>query len=293
MKNIRLIAALAACALAGPTQAQEDSTTPASQPTSQPTSRPAAETAMPDADGYVALYNGKNLDGWKAIVRKDEPGLAERVFTTDPDGVLHVFRDFPDGYHLDTGENDTHGLIISEKNYSRYSFKWEFKWGTKRINNFKEYQYDAGMYYHVTDAKIWPVGLEYQIRYDHTKDVDHTGDIWNSGKSYTWFEGENNRFALPANGGKARPSAGGEHLAVANAKVHGLDGQWNQCEVIVMGDKYAIHKVNGQVVNMMTDMNVGEGPVSLQSETAEIYYRNMKIREFDEFIPAEEFLKEG
>ena len=58
-----------------------------------------------------------------------------------------------------------------------------------------------------------------------------------------------------------------------------------------MGNQYAIHKLNGRVVNMATDLSNSEVIIGLQSETAEIYYRNIQIKEFDETIPMQEFLK--
>ena len=42
---------------------------------------------------------------------------------------------------------------------------------------------------------------------------------------------------------------------------------------------------------MVTDLSVSEGRIGLQSETAEIFYRNIEIREFDEDIPMEKFLQ--
>lgn len=58
-----------------------------------------------------------------------------------------------------------------------------------------------------------------------------------------------------------------------------------------MGDKYSIHKLNGKIVNMATDLLYSRGIIGLQSETAEIYYRNIEIKEFSEDIPIEKFLK--
>ena len=56
-------------------------------------------------------------------------------------------------------------------------------------------------------------------------------------------------------------------------------------------DSYAIQKLNGEIVNMATDLSVGEGIIGLQSETAEIFYRKIMIKEFDEEIPLQVFLK--
>ena len=85
-----------------------------------------------------------------------------------------------------------------------------------------------------------------------------------------------------------------EKILACNPKVkyNALNNKWNRCEVIVMGDEYAIHKLNGAIVNMGTDLPHSEGIIGLQSETAEIYYRNIEIKEFDEVIPMEEFIKE-
>jgi hypothetical protein len=58
-----------------------------------------------------------------------------------------------------------------------------------------------------------------------------------------------------------------------------------------MGNKYAIHKLNGAVVNVLTNLSLSEGVIGLQAETAEVFYRNIKIKELKEDIPMEKFLK--
>ena len=239
-------------------------------------------------DGFVPLFNGKNFDGWHLKIRSGDAELAKNVYAIE-DGMVHVFKDLPDGDGLNTGKNPTHGLFYTNRKYSRFIFKFEYKWGRKKYNNFDQFQYDAGCYYHVVDDKIWPVGIEYQIRYDHTKDRNHTGDFWAYGLE--WYCGPDDTFLAPADGGVVKLGKKGEHKALVTAKHHALDDQWNECEVIVMGDQYAIHKLNGQIVNMATNLPYSEGLIGLQSETAEIYYRNLRIKEFDEAVPMETFLK--
>ena len=93
--------------------------------------------------------------------------MAIKVYAIE-DGMVHVFNDdFPDEYELNTGENATHGLFYTNKNYSKYILRFEYKWGKRIANNFDQWQYDAGCYYHVFDDKIWPKGIEYQVRYNH------------------------------------------------------------------------------------------------------------------------------
>ncbi|WP_366186150.1 DUF1080 domain-containing protein [Flavobacterium ovatum] len=238
--------------------------------------------------GFVSLFNGENLDGWYLKIKNGDADLAKKVYAVE-NGMVHVFKDFPKEYELNTGVNATHGLFYTNKKYSRFIFKFEYKWGTGIANNFAQFQYDAGMYYHVVDDKIWPKGIEYQVRYDQTKNRNHTGDYWANGLK--WYSKDSTTFCLPSAGGQAVLGHKGEHLASQNVKFNALNNKWNKCEVIVMGDKYSIHKLNGKIVNMATDLPFSEGVIGLQSETAEIYYRNIEIKEFDEIVPMEKFLK--
>ena len=249
-----------------------------------------------DKQGYTNLYNGKDMDNWNIMCRDKQEGLAARVFTAGKNGEMHVFKDFPDEYGFVENKSGTHCMFFTNESYSRYSFKFEYKWGTKRYNNFSQFQYDAGLYFHVFEVAIWPKGIEYQVRYDHTKNENHTGDIWNSGDDFDWTAANNENSKLrtylsPKQGGIPQEHRQGEHKAYKDASFHALDGQWNQCEVIVMGNKYAIYKLNGVVVNVLTNLSHSEGPIGLQAETAEIFYRNIKIKEFKENLPIENFLK--
>ncbi len=246
--------------------------------------------AVEKEEGFKTIFNGQNWDGWYLKIRSGDEEMARKVYAIE-DGVIHVFNDaFPEEYNLDTGANDTHGLFYTEKAYTNYVLRFEYKWGTKKANNFSQWQYDAGVYYHVTDDRIWPVGIEYQIRYDHTKDRNHTGDLIRpGGAGYTWYAAADGTYLHPDDGGKPYDK-GWLHYARPTANHHALDGQWNACEIIVMGDQYAIHKLNGDVVNMAFELKPAAGIFGFQSETAEIFYRNIRIREYDQPVPAEQFL---
>ncbi|MFI3330308.1 MAG: DUF1080 domain-containing protein [Rikenellaceae bacterium] len=241
---------------------------------------------------FKTIFNGKNFDGWYLKIRSGDDALAKRVFAIENQEV-HVYDDsFPQEYELEEPANNTHGMMYTNKKYSRYIFRFDYKWGTKISNNFSKLQYDAGFYYHVTDDKIWPKGIEYQIRYDHTKKQNHTGDYYiTRSQNPTWFSDGKNSFLLPKDGGVPTPRRRGLLIAAKSAPHSGLEGKWESCEIIVMGDKYSIHKLNGEIVNMTTELGVSEGVIGLQSETAEIYYRNVRILEFDEDVPMEVFLK--
>lgn len=244
--------------------------------------------------GFTTLFNGKNFEGWYLKIRNDDDELAKKVFSIE-DNMVHVFNDaFPKEYNLGVKENATHGLFYTQKKYSKYILRFEYKWGSRIANNFDRWQYDAGVYYHVVKDEVWPTGIEYQIRYDHTTNRNHTGDLIRpKDVQYDWYSTEDGKtFLSPNQGGKLETSKKDWlHHAVPTTNYNGLNDQWNQCEIIVMGDQYAIHKLNGEIVNMAFNLNPAEGIIGFQSETAEIFYRKIRIKEFDEIVPIDDFLK--
>lgn len=241
-------------------------------------------------DDFRPLFNGKNWDGWYLKLRNGDSLMAKKVFAIE-DGMVHVFKDMPDSLDLNTGENGTHGLFYNKETFDRFIIKFEYKWGDKIANNFEQFQYDAGLYYHIYDDAIWPKGLEYQIRYDHTTDQNHTGDFWATNVRIKWYADDKGAYLPESEGGTLQEPKKHEHRARSDVKFNGLNNKWNHCEAIVMGDKYAIHKLNGEVVNVGTDLSHGQGIIGFQSETAEIYYRHIEIMELDEFIPMEKFIE--
>ncbi|WP_187388274.1 3-keto-disaccharide hydrolase [Seonamhaeicola marinus] len=238
-------------------------------------------------DDYVSLFNGTNLDGWYAKIRSNDAALANKVFSVHNEAI-HVYKDFPEAYELNTGENNTHGMLYTKDKYSKFILKFEYKWGKGIANNFDKYQYDAGVYYHVVDDKIWPKGIEYQVRYNHITNRNHTGDFW--APKIDWYSLDGKTYTPKEKGGKLLVKPG-EHLGLKNFENYqALNNEWNQCEIIVMGNTYVIHKLNGDIVNMATNLPNKEGLIGFQAETAEILYRNIKIKVFEENIPMDHFL---
>ncbi len=71
-------------------------------------------------------------------------------------------------------------------------------------------------------------------------------------------------------------------------------GEWNTMEIYTVGDN-SVHIVNGKVNNHVTkirqiiegeEVPLTKGKIQLQSEGAEVFYRNIRIRQITE-IPAE------
>jgi len=245
-----------------------------------------------DEKGFKPLFNGKDFADWNLLLRDGTPDEIKKVYTIDEGGILHYYRDLPEGSGSDEArKNAFHGVMASKKSFSMYQLKFEYKWGKKLVNNYKQFQYDAGVFYHISELKVFPVGLQYQIRFDNVKNVNHSGDFWAPpGVTMQWYSADGNTFKLPSQGGTKQPTKKGEHLAAVDAEFHGLDDQWNQCELIVMGNQYVIQKLNGKVVNMATELWRSEGPIAFEAETGEILWRNIQIKEYKKIVPMETFL---
>lgn len=243
--------------------------------------------------GFKLLFNGKDFKDWDLLLRDGTSDEIKKVYTIDEDGILHYFRDLPEGSGSDQSrKNAFHGVMATKKSFSMYHLKFEYKWGKKLVNNYTQFQYDAGIFYHIAELKVFPVGLQYQIRYNHEDDRNHTGDFWVPGTvKMQWYSKDGLTFNLPSETGTPQPFKKGEHRAATDAYFHGLDDEWNQCELIVMGDEYVIHKLNGKIVNMATDLWRSAGPIAFEAETGEIFWRNIRIKEFKKSIPKEKFLK--
>lgn len=260
-----------------------------------------AEVSEPAQDGFRHLFSGKNYDGWYIKLRDEDRASGEQVFAIE-DGMIHVFDDsWPEEIDLNKGTDGTLGMLYTKKSFEKYHLRFQYKWGSKRANYFKKWQYDAGVYYHITDDKVYPTGVEYQIHYVHTEDRNRTGDLIRpGGQKYDWyFNPKTNEYLHPDAGGilyTGQKSYSGKkwlHNAKITRNFNALNDEWNTCELIVMGGEYAIHKLNGEIVNMAFNLDPSAGIIGFQSETAEIFYRNIEIKEFEESVPAETFLTES
>jgi Domain of Unknown Function (DUF1080) len=265
--------------------------------------------------GWTSLWNGKNLDGWTTWMRQPEatsdvPGLARGADGkyTEPIGSgrdpLQVFTVAPDvdGAPAIRISGEVFGELRTTRSFENYHLKLQFKWGQKKWppRNGAEVQRDSGLLYHVhappgQDGRTWARSTELQIQ---ERDV---GDLYAVGST----------IAVRA---KARPGTKptlfdydptGEWMFFAQSHnqpgrcIKQPDnekpvGEWNTIELIAFGED-SIHIVNGKVVMRLHDpmridtavpTPVTSGPIILQSEGAEVFYRDIQIRSITA-IPAE------
>ena len=241
-------------------------------------SAPAASAEKPESEGWVPLFNGKNLDGWYSYLdssgrNKDPKG----VFKVE-NGMIHIL-DVP----MSDGKSDN-GYLATTQDFSNVRIHVEYKWGTKRASEGKR---NSGLLYlAVGPDRIYPTSLECQI-----EETD-VGDLWIvNGASVTAFliapsfpMYDDDRQA----GTRVRSAPGDSLRVLKSGDFENRDG-WNSVDVILQGDQ-ATHLVNGRIVNHARDIQqpdptnpsrmipLKSGRILLEAEGSEIWFRDVRVK---------------
>ena len=230
---------------------------------------------------WKPLFNGKNLDGWTVHYASKTPDGAPppaSLFAVE-NGTIHAYPT------KSAGSQQPNAYLQSSADYKDYVLSLEYRWGEKKFAPRNEHVRDAGLIYHVHRERAgdWPAGAEAQIQ------EGDTGDSWAVSSQLTSFvDPKTGLYALPEDGG-VRTTVGhdGKFERTRHSRVNEYPG-WNTLEVIVRGDR-ATHIVNG-VTNMRVYdirgwdaasgswVKVDHGRIALQAESAEVFYRNIRMR---------------
>jgi hypothetical protein len=265
--------------------------------------------------GWTSLWNGKDLDGWTTWMRQPEPtsevpGLtrgADGKYTEpigsnrDPLKVFTVVNDV-DGRPAIRISGEVFGELRTVRSFKDYQLRMQFKWGEKKWppRDRAETPRDSGLLYHVhappgAGGRTWARSIELQIQEHDVGDLYAVGSAIavraraRPGTKPTLYDydpsGEWTFFSQ---------SQGSPGRCIKQPDNEKPTGEWNTVELIAFGDD-AIHIVNGKVVMRLhgptridADLPtpVTSGPIILQSEGAEIFYRDIAFRPITA-IPAE------
>lgn len=197
---------------------------------------------------------------------------------------------------------EIYAALTTKEEYENYHLKVEFRWSEKKWPPRLTEKRDSGVLYHCVGkhGAFWNVfmhSLECQIQEDDCGSfyrvgstlakvpVDAALKLDPKQKLRPKFnpDGELREFA---------PGKGGTVLSpVSHEKPH---GEWNTIEVMAVGDQ-SVHIVNSRVVmglqQIRQEMGDGaiplkQGRIQIQSEGAELFYRQIAIRPLTEFPEA-------
>jgi hypothetical protein len=228
-------------------------------------------------DDWIPLLRDNNMVGWYTFIqdygRDNDP---EGIFSLK-NGVLHFYPN---------SQNNSHqpfGYMATEKEYSNYHLRLQYKWGTKKFAPREKSPRDSGLLYHVIEAdRVWPTCVECQIM------EGDGGSIYAVRTTVTATVDTGGAFLKAEDGGIKRTFDGPGIKQVKMDRDYEIQG-WNTVEVIIQGDS-AVHMINGKVNNRCTKMSrpdpenpdklipLIKGRIALQAEGAEIFIRNIEIK---------------
>jgi len=162
---------------------------------------------------------------------------------TDPAEAWSV----KDGVLITDGEPV--GFLRTEEKFTNYVLKleWRFSPVTKQAGN-------SGVLLRVLEDKVWPKSLEAQLLSGSAGDILTIGDF-------------------PLNAEASRTN--GRHTKHAMMAEHAV-GEWNEYEIICDGEHFVLI-INGETVNVASGAEVVAGTIAVQSEGAEIHFRNIRL----------------
>lgn len=245
-----------------------------------------AASAQTADDEWIQLFNGMDLEGWTA-----SPGADALFGVTMIDGgpAIHVYPTQPDQ------TNQRSATLRTNGSYSSYVLHLEYKWGDKRYSDRRQTDKDSGICFHLCGNydQVWPESLEFQIG-----SQDWPGD-WVTGNIFMLINKTRAQWSYAMQDGEEVYSEGGTmksigapasyYKALAPRQLDIEDG-WNVLELTVHGSESAEFSVNGTVVNALFDFEcnisgnwepLDNGPIALQAEWAELYFRDVRIRLLD------------
>ena len=233
-------------------------------------------------EGWISLFNGKDLTGWTVKIRGHEPGDNFGDTFRVEDGVMKVAYDKYDKF------DERFGHIYTDKAYSNYRLRVEYRftgpqcpggpgWATRNSGAMIHSQAPETM----TKDQDFPVSIEVQYLGGNGKVPRHTSNVCTPGTNIV-------------QGGKLIT----QHCTDSTSKTYPLE-TWVTAEVEVHGDGVIKHILDGETVIEYeqpqldpTDANakklikdsvklLKEGRIALQSESHPVEFRKVELLPLD------------
>lgn len=211
-----------------------------------------AQPNQPPA-GFTALFNGKDLEGWRGGDTFDHRALLAMPSAEREAKIAKWTESMKDHWKVENGElvNDGHGAYATtEKDYGDFELRLEYKTVPKA---------DSGIYLRgVPQVQIWDYTDKAKFSIGSDKG---SGGLWNNS-----------------------PGAPGKDPLVLADKPF---GQWNTVRVVMVGARVSVWLNEKLVVDHAILENYydrktpipAKGPIQLQTHDNEIRWRNVFIRE--------------
>jgi hypothetical protein len=246
-----------------------------------------------------SLFNGKDLSGWDTYVGPAYDTIQKKFAGTaiglnnDPDQVFSVVKE--DGKSAVRISGEKFGGISTQQSFENYHLRLEFKWGKLKWHPKRNAKRDSGLLYHAVgehgaDGGFWMRSQEFQIQ------EGDCGDYWGVAGGIAdvpAIQQSEKRFVYTPGSPLLTFSEKGPNgrNCIKNPDGEKPSGEWNIIDLYCFGDT-SVHVVNGKVTMVLyhsrqaegdREMPLKKGKIQLQSEGAELFYRNLWLEEITAF----------
>jgi hypothetical protein len=236
----------------------------------------AAETS----EGWIPLFNGRNLDGWTPKFAQHKIGVNHLDTFRVEDGIIKV------SYDKYTLFDQQFGHLYTNSPYSHYIIRLEYRITGKVMADAPSWTaLNSGVMLHsqspmsMTVEQLWPVSLEGQFLAEGTTAGRQTGNICTPGTD------------VEVNGKLTKA-----HIIDSSGPMPKPD-EWVRFEAEVHGHDEIIYRVNGvevlryrhpqldardpdaqRLMAAGVDSRLSFGHIALQAEGQPVWFRNVELR---------------
>jgi hypothetical protein len=237
-----------------------------------------------DENGWISLFNGKDLTGWTPKIRGHEAGVNDRNTFRVEDGVLKV--DYSDYDKWDAN----YGHLFHEKKLSHYRLRLEYRFTGEQLEGGPGWATrNSGIMIHSESPETmelnqdFPTSLEVQLLGGDGKNERTTGNLCTPGTHVVMNDKLETRHCINS----------------SSKTFHGE--QWVTIEVEARGGEIIKHLINGEEVISYTqpqyderdahakalaeaagDKMITGGYICLQSESHPVEFRKIEVQILDE-----------
>jgi hypothetical protein len=246
---------------------------------------------------WEPLFNGEDLTGWDTYLGPKFDTVLNKWDTTPVGFNTDIAKVFSvaevGGEKVMRVSGEQFGGISTVREFENYHLQLQFRWGQLKWPPSKSGKKDSGLMYHAVgpqgaDGGFWMRSQEFQI------EEGDCGDYWacagaifdirarkEQDSSYVYSkDGDLLTFSTSSSNGrncKKYPDA------------EKPSGEWNTIDLYCFGNT-SVHVVNGVVTMVLNnsrqfesgkEIPLTKGKIQIESEGAEIFYRNIKICSID------------
>ncbi len=241
----------------------------------------------------TVLFNGKDLTGWDSYIGPPLDDAGKKLsdvpvgLNNDPNHVFTVVQQEGEKVIRISGEN--WGAISTAKEYADFHLQLMFKWGSLTWGQKKKRKKDSGILYfsvgpNGADYGAWMRSQEFQI------EEGNCGDYWGVAggmDDIPVIKKSDSEYVYDPAGTLLTFSATskvGRH-SMKRGDAENTTGTWNTVDLYCHGDT-SVHVINGKVMMILYHSSQSDsgqaiplvkGKIQLQSEGAEIFYKQVKI----------------